>query len=72
MNHKAKWYELRLGRYFEEHYSEYEETAEWWNNPEINQWLFDIRELGVRIELTCKDDGTVVEQRYHNVVMRGD
>ena len=72
MKHKDKWYSLRLGRYFEERYSEYEATAEWWNNPAINQWLFDIRELGLRIELTCNDDGTIVEQRYHNVIMRGD
>lgn len=59
-----KWYQRRLYKYFEEHYGEYEDTAEYWNDPAINQWLFDIPELGLRIELTCSDRGIVTEQRY--------
>ena len=67
MKHQSKWYEIRLGRYFEKYYSEYEDTAEWWNNPATNRWLFDVQELGVRIELTCDDNGYVTEQRYEKV-----
>ncbi len=59
-----KWYQRRLYKYFEEHYGEYEDTAEYWNDPAINQWLFDIPELGIRVELTCSDRGIVTEQRY--------
>ena len=59
-----KWYQRRLYKYFEEHYGQYEDTAEYWNDPAINQWLFDIPELGIRVELTCSDRGIVTEQRY--------
>lgn len=59
-----KWYQRRLYKYFEEHYGEYEDTAEYWNDPAINQWLFDIPEIGIRVELTCSDRGIVTEQRY--------
>lgn len=59
-----KWYQRRLAAYFTEHYAEYEDTAEFWNDPAINQWLFDIPELGVKVELTCSDKGAVTEMRY--------
>lgn len=59
-----KWYQRRLAKYFDEHYEQYEDTATYWPDPFINQWLFDIPELGVRIELTCTDKGEVKEQRY--------
>lgn len=59
-----RWYQRRLSAYFEKHYSEYEDDAEWWNDPQPNQWLFDIKELGFRVELTCDDSGEVYEQRY--------
>lgn len=59
-----KWYQRRLAKYFTENYEQYDEVAEYFNDPEINQWLFDIPELGVRIELTCDDNGMVTEQRY--------
>ena len=59
-----KWYQRRLAKYFTEHYEQYEDTAEWFNDPFINQWLFDIPERGMRVELTCTDKGVVKEQRY--------
>jgi dipeptidase len=59
-----KWYQRRLAKYFTEHYEQYEDTATYWPDPFINQWLFDIPERGVRVELTCTDKGEVKEQRY--------
>ena len=63
MKHE-KWYQRRLARYFDEHYSQYEDIVEWWADTYTNQWVFDIRELGIRVELTCTDKGVVKEQRY--------
>ena len=65
MKYHAKWYNRRLAKYFVEHYEAYENTAEYWPDPEINQWLFDIYELGIRVELTCDDKGNVYEQQYY-------
>lgn len=59
-----KWYQRRLAKYFTDHYKQYEDTAEFWNDPAENQWLFDIPELGVKIELTCDDNGNVTEEQY--------
>jgi hypothetical protein len=59
-----KWYQRRLAKYFTEHYEQYEDSAEYFPDPFVNQWLFDIRELGIRVELTCTDKGEVKEQRY--------
>ena len=59
-----KWYQRRLARYFTEHFERYEDDAEYFPDPFVNQWLFDIPELGVRVELTCNDKGEVKEQRY--------
>lgn len=59
-----KWYQRRLAKYFTEHYEQYEDVAEYWNDPSSNQWLFDIPELGVRIELTCNDNGQISEIKY--------
>ena len=65
---QSKWHQRRLAKYFEEHYEKYEDIAEFWPDPYENQWLFDIPERGVRIELTCHDIGTkaglIKEQRY--------
>lgn len=69
MKHSEKWYQRRLARYFTEHYEHYEDDAEYFNDPAPNQWLFDIPEFDVRIELTCDDSGVVSEQRY---TIRGD
>lgn len=59
-----KWYQRRLARYFTEHFEQYEDSAEYFPDPFMNQWLFDIPELGVRVELTCNDKGEVREQRF--------
>ena len=59
-----RWYHRRLMEYFTEHYVEYEDTAGWFNDPAPNQWVFDIYELGHRVELTCDDKGRVHEQIY--------
>lgn len=65
-----KWYQRRLAKYFTEYYKRYEDTAEYWNDPAPNQWLFDIPELNIRVELTCDDKGAIREQRY-KIVERG-
>lgn len=62
--HKHRWYMTRLCKYFDTHYKKYEETAEFFPDPADNQWLFDIPELNVRIELTCYDNGVVMAQEY--------
>lgn len=60
-----KWYQKkRLTEYFAEHYERYEDTAEFWKDPAPNQWLFDFPELGVKIELTCDEEGNVTEEQY--------
>lgn len=59
-----KWYQRRLAKYFTEHFEQYEDTAEFWNDPAENCWLFDITELGQRIELVCRDNGKVEETRF--------
>lgn len=56
-------YHTRLKRYFDEHYGDYEETAEWYVDPDINTWKFKISELEVIITLICNDQGVVIERR---------
>lgn len=66
MRHTEKWHQRRLAKYFEEHYSLYEDTAEYYTDPDINQWSFEIVENGERIQiiLTSNDNGVVSEQRF--------
>ena len=64
MKRADKWYQRRLAKYFSEHYSQYEDTAEFWINPSPNQWLFDIPKLKVKIEITCDEKGNVTEFRF--------
>jgi hypothetical protein len=59
-----KWYQRRLAKYFTEYYEQYEDTVEFFNDPAPNQWLFDIPELGVRVELTCDRKGDIHEEKY--------
>lgn len=61
IRHDEKWYQRRLAKYFTENFEQYEDVAEWWNDPAVNQWLFDIPELNERVELTCFDDGRVIK-----------
>lgn len=62
--HRHRWYMTRLARYCEEHYGQYEDTAEFYPDPADNQWLFDIPELDIRVKLTCHESGMVTEERY--------
>lgn len=64
MKKPDKWYQRRLAKYFTEHYEQYEDTAKYWVDPAPNQWVFDISELGIRVELTCRDSGKVEEMKY--------
>lgn len=64
IRHDEKWYQRRLAKYFDDHFTQYEDDAEWDVDPDINQWLFYIPELDERVELTCDDNGVVIEYRY--------
>lgn len=64
MRHNEKWYQRRLARYFTEKYEVYEYNTEFWSDPDINQWLFDIPVLDKRIELTCRDNGKIEKTEY--------
>lgn len=59
-----KWYQRRLAKYFEDHYGEHEDDVEFFPDPAFNQWLFDIPQNNVRVELTCDINGNVYEQVY--------
>ena len=59
-----KWYQRRLAKHFTEHYEQYEDTAEFFEDPAPNQWLFDIPELGMRVELTCDRKGAIHAETY--------
>ena len=63
MVNKEQWYADRLQRYFDKHYSEFDETVEWYANPGPNQWRFRIYEVGLEILLTCDDKGRIIEER---------
>ena len=57
------YYARKLQRYFEMLFFEYEESVKFYVNPAINKWKFDSPELGIRVTLTCDDDGQVFERR---------
>lgn len=61
MKHTEKWYENRLRKFFDNCYGEYEYVAEFYPNPRYNKWDFIIRELAIRVILTCHDSGEVEE-----------
>lgn len=63
MKHTDIWYRNRLNKYFTKRFGCYEYTAEFYTDPAPNKWLFDIPELGLKIKLTCHDDGRVIETR---------
>lgn len=64
-NKSENYYTRRLQRYFDKHYKDYEETAEYYVNPAINQWRFYIPELGYEVILTCDFYGGVAEVRKY-------
>lgn len=55
-----RFYNSKLSAYFDNHYQEYTETAEWYAAPAINQWKFEIPGVGV-VVLACSIDGEVTE-----------
>lgn len=63
LRHTEKWYQRRLAKYFTEHYAKYEETAEFYPDPAINQWKFCIDDRRVVITLTCSEDGTMIDEK---------
>lgn len=64
LKRQERYYRRRLHYYMEEHFGQYEDDIEYFNDPAINQWLFYVPELDIRVELTCDDNGKVSEQRY--------
>ena len=57
------YYAFHLQKYFNEFYFSYEETVEFYVNPDVNKWHFIVPELGFEVWLTCYDDGRIVERR---------
>lgn len=55
-------YQRKLQRYFDAHYSNYEESVEWFVDSAPNKWKFIVPELGECITLICDSGGKVVEQ----------
>lgn len=62
--HTERWYQARLAKYFVEHFEKYEDTANFYPDPSIKQWLFEIEELGLRVRLTCEETGHIIEERF--------
>ena len=58
-----RYYYVRLKRYFDRNFGAYEETAEFYVDPDINKWKFIIPELKIEVLLTCNDIGHVIERR---------
>lgn len=54
------FYEKRLKQYFDQHYSDYKDTVEWYRSPSPNQWRFFIPELSKEIALVCYENGFVL------------
>lgn len=63
--HTEKWYQRRLAKYFNDHYYEIEDSAEFYPDPDYNQWRFKAPETGIVITLFCHDNGLVEEKWQH-------
>ena len=57
-----KWYQRRLAKYFNDHYHEIEEEAEFYADPGYDKWEFLIPETGLRVTLICHENGIVSEK----------
>lgn len=54
-----RFYQNHLRKYFDKHFSEYEDTVEYFVDPAPNQWKFTVPELDETIILVCEDSGKV-------------
>ena len=59
---KVNNFEKRLQYYFDQHYSEYEDTAKFYHTRSDDQWRFRIPELKIKVTLTCDGFGNVTEK----------
>jgi hypothetical protein len=59
----SKYYMARLQKYFDNYWGAYGDSAGWLTNPKPNQWVFIIEGLGLKVTLTCNDNGRVTEKR---------
>lgn len=62
--HKQRWYQSRLANYFTTKFKQYEDVAEFYPDPEDNQWMFYIPELDITFRLTCHDNGVITEEEF--------
>lgn len=62
-----EWYDNRIGRYYDRKYGPLEEnhTFVWYTNEPSANWRFDIKELNLRVRISCDLNGkiTVVEKQ---------
>lgn len=59
-------YDRRLQRYFDKHYGQFDETAEWFVDHAPNEWKFFIPELEQVVTLICSSStGEIVEKVEH-------
>lgn len=65
MTKTSRYYMERLQKYFDNYWGAYGDSAGWLVNPKPNQWQFIIMDLGLKITLTCNDNGRVSERREH-------
>lgn len=59
----SRYYMSHLQKYFDKYWGAYGDTAGWLVNPKPNQWLFIVSDLGLKVILTCNDNGRVSERR---------
>lgn len=59
----SKYYMSRLQKYFDTYWGAYGDSAGWLVNSKPNQWIFVVEGLGLKITLTCNDNGRVSENR---------
>ena len=71
LKHNEKWYQIRLAKYFDEKYGQFEDDAEFMPDSCINTWIFlipycdndqSLTDEFLKVELTCDEDGNVYDQ----------
>lgn len=63
LKHSDKWYQVRLSKFFNERFSDFEEFVEWDVDPAINVWKFKIPALNEKYRVECNDDGKIAYVR---------